>query len=144
MSNTIAYVLNVHTGESTRYTNQPFMHIIHLGGKAYGVKSDGLYLLEGTTDSGTAISGVLTTKDTDFGSFQSKRLEMVYLNSDTATTITPYYDGIATPVVTSGFGGRRTKMAKGANGRYIQLKIADIVKLQGAELLPQELQRRVK
>jgi hypothetical protein len=143
-SHTIAYVLNVHTGESTRYANQPFMHIIHIGGKPYGVKADGLYLLEGDTDGGTAINGKIKTKSSDHGSYRSKRLKYIYLDSDTQTTITPFYDDIQKTSHVSAFGGRKTRMAMGPSGRYIQLELSNIVKLEGMEILTEDLQRRVK
>jgi len=144
INNTVAYVLNIATEESTRYTNYDFMHIITIGGKHYGVKSDGLYLLEGDTDNGSAINGSITTKDSDHGAYASKRMAYVYMNSDSSTTITPFVDGVEKPKHASSFGGRKTKMARGNKGRYWQLKIENIVTLQGMEILPEATQRRVK
>jgi len=145
LSNSIAYVLNVHTTESWKYTNYPFMHIIHIAGKPYGVKADGLYLLEGATDSGTAINGTVTSKDTDFGIFASKNVHEAYLNSDTATTIQPTVDGVLAPsAYPSSFGGRKVDIARGLEGRYWKFKIDNIVKLEGLEITPVLRQRRVK
>lgn len=144
LANAVAYVLNLRTGESTRYTNQGFLHIITIGGKPYGVKSDGLYLLEGATDNGVAIVGSVTTKDTDFGAFASKRVQYAYLDSDTSATVTPIVDGVAKSGHASAFAGRKTTMSLKNQGRYWQLRIDGIVKLQGLELLPQVQQRRVK
>lgn len=146
--------MNVNTAETSQYSNYNFMHIINIGNKHYGVKSDGLYLLEGTTDSGTAINGSITTKETNFISaddnkpkfspYQSKRMNYVYLNTDTPTTITPFVDGVQKLTCTSSFGGRKTKMALGNSGRYWQFKIDGIIKLEGLELIPLALQRRIK
>jgi hypothetical protein len=144
INNSVAYVLNIHTGESTRYTNFPFLHVIAIGGQFYGVKNDGFYLLEGADDDGAVINGSITTKETDFGSFHSKRMAYAYLNSDTKTKITPFVDGVQKTHVDSSFGGHKTKMAKGNSGRYWKFKIENIVKLEGLELLPQERQRRIK
>lgn len=143
-NNSVAFVMNTHTSESTRYTNQLWTHIIHVGKKAYGVTAAGLFLLEGATDNGTAINGTATTKETDFGAYQSKRVPYVYLNSDTVTTITPIVDGVTKATQTSSFGGRKTHLARGNAGRYWRFKIDGIVKLEGAEFLPETLQRRIK
>ena len=141
----VAYVMNVHTTESTRYSNFPFLHIVHIGGKPYGVKADGLYLLEGATDSGAPISGSATTKCTDFGSFNSKHVNEVYLDSDTATTITPTVDDVLiAQSYPSSFGGRRVAMARGLEGRYWSFRIDGIQKLQGIEISPLIRQRKVK
>ncbi len=142
-ANSVAYVMNIDTNESWKYSNYTFMHIIHIGGKPYGVKSDGLYLLEGATDNGTAINATITTKETDFGTYNKKRLGNVYANSDTDLNITPYYDGTAAGTYHSINSGRKTKMPLGVNGRYIKLKIDNIQKLEGIEILTNVLQKRV-
>ena len=144
VANSVAYVMNVVTTESWQYSNYPFMHIVTIGGKPYGVTSTGLYLLEGATDAGTAINGTVTTKSTDFGSFHSKRLQYAYIGSDSSTTLTPIVDGVTKQSHASAFGGRKTLMSKGNVGRYWQVRISNIQELTGLELLPQELQRRVK
>jgi hypothetical protein len=141
----VAYVMNVHTTESTQYSNYPFLHIVHIGGKPYGVKADGLYLLEGATDNGTAISGSVTTKETDFGSFNSKHVNEIYLNSDTATTMTPTVDGaLIAASYASSFGGRRIAVARGLEGRYWKFRIDGIKRLEGLEISPLIRQRKVK
>lgn len=145
-ANSVGYVMNVHTEESWQWSNMAFMHIIRIGTDYYGVKSTGLYRLstDYTTDSGTAINAKIKTKETDRGSYKSKRLQYTYLGSDTATVITPIVDGVAKASHASAFGGRKTKMSLKNAGRYWSLEISGIQELTGLELLPQELQRRVK
>jgi hypothetical protein len=146
-ANSVGYILNVHTNESYQWTNMPFLHIIRIGADYYGIKSDGLYRLSTayTTDSGTAINAQITTKSTLFGSYHSKRLQYAYIGSDTSTLIQPIVDGVAKQSHASSFNSRKTKMAFGNSGRYWQLRISGIQgELTGLELLPQELQRRVK
>lgn len=144
VANAVAYVMNINTTESWKYTNQDFLHIIAIGGKFYGVKANGLYLLEGSTDNGTAINSVIKTKSTDFGSFKSKRVKYFYLNSDTATTVRPIVDEVSQNSHTSSFGGRKCVLALGNQGRYWQFEVSGINKLEGIEVLPIETQRRVK
>lgn len=139
-----AFVMNVNTGDVSRYTNYPFMNIVTIGDNHYGVMQNGLYLLSGDKDINTNVNGTIITKDSDHGAFQSKRIEYVYLDSDSTTTITPIVDGITKTAHQSSFGGRKTKMALGNSGRYWQFKIQNINVLQGMEILPQERQRRVK
>ena len=143
-SNTSAYVLNVHTAETTRYTNYAFTHIITIGGKDYGVTPIGLYLLDGYDLN---INGYLVTKDTDFGTYHSKRMDWLYLNSDTPTTVTPFCDSVQKLPQQSSFGGRKVKLAKGNTARYWQFKIEHIVRLEGIEMpFPENIvrQRRIK
>jgi hypothetical protein len=146
-ANTVGYILNVHSNESYEWSNMGFLHIIRIGTDYYGIKSTGLYKLSTayTTDSGTAINATVTTKSTDFGSYHSKRLNQVYIGSDSPTVIQPIVDGVAKQSHASSFNSRKTKMALGNHGRYWQLRISGIQgELTGLELLPQELQRRVK
>jgi hypothetical protein len=144
LSSAIAYTMNVHTHESTAYSNYPFMHVVHIGGKPYGVKGDGLYLLQGDSDAGTLINGTVTTKETDFGFFASKRVEEIYLNSDTLTSVRPTVDGILAPTYSSSFKGRKVLLARGLEGRYWRFKIDKIIKLEGLEMTPELRQRGVK
>jgi hypothetical protein len=141
--NSIAYVLNIRTNEVTKYSNMNFMHIVSIGDKYYGVKADGLYLLEGSDDNGTAINGTIITKETDFGSFQHKRLQYIYLNSDTQTMITAYFDGVQGIPRLSGNAGRKVKLSLGNRGRYWKLKIENIIKIEGVEMIPMKIQRRI-
>lgn len=143
-ANAVAYVMNVRTTESTRYSNFNFLHIITIGGKPYGVKEDGLYLLEGDTDMGTAINGTIVTKETDFGIYNSKRVPKIYLNTDTRTKITPFVDDKPGPQYLSEFTGRKANLGRGLEGRYWRFKIENIQKLEGVEFLSEDLRRRVK
>ena len=144
IANSVAYVLNIVTNESTRYTNQNWDHIVVLGNKPYGVTSTGLYLLEGATDNGVAIDTYMATKETDLGSNMAKSIPTIYLNSDTLTYTTAYMDGVAQTPQASSFSGRKCHLSRGAEARYVKLKISGIKNLQGLEILPEIKSRRVK
>ena len=79
-----AYALNLKhadpqaNDELTRYTNFPFTHIVRYQNSYYGANTTGLYLLEGTTDDGTAIPWEFKTATTDADTPQMKTVEMVY------------------------------------------------------------------
>jgi len=142
--NSEAFVLNILTGQVSRYTNYPFMHIAAIGGKYYGVKENGLYLLDGSLDVDEEVNGTIVTKDTDFGIFQSKNVPFIYLNGDDDYLVTPIVDGIEQAGRNSDFSGRKVKLGRGSKGRYWTFKIEGIKHLQGMEYLPDLLQRRVK
>jgi hypothetical protein len=146
VGNAVGYVLNIHTQESYQWTNQPWLHIITIGGKPYGVKADGLYLLEGTTDNGTAINGWIVGKDSDMGSADhSQRVPKVLLNNDcTTTTVQTIIDGVSKNVHAVSYAGREAKLGRGYHGRYWQFKVSGIVKLEGLHYEPEKLQRYVK
>lgn len=144
ITNSVAYVLNIVTNESTRYTNQIWDHIVVLGNKPYGVTSTGLYLLEGATDNGVAIDTYMATKETDLGTNMAKSIPTIYLNSDTQTYTTAYMDGVAQTPQASSFSGRKCHLSRGAEARYVKLKISGVKNLQGLEILPEIKSRRVK
>jgi hypothetical protein len=90
-----AYALNLkHNAEGpdelTRYTNYPFDRIVRYKNSYFGMNSTGLYLLEGTTDDGTAIAFDVKTHKTDFGSPQKKTVEYAYFGGrmGAAATVT--------------------------------------------------------
>ncbi len=66
------------TDEVTRYTNFPFTHVVRYQNSYYGANSTGLYLLEGTTDNGTAIPYDVRTAISDFKSPMRKTVASAY------------------------------------------------------------------
>ena len=148
LNHAAAFVLNVHTQESTRYSHYPFSHIITIGGKEYGVRADGLYLLAGPNDVLDAVAmpvnGRIMSMETDFGSFHSSRCPYLYVNGDSQVKVTPYCDSVEKLPHLSSFGGRKTHLARGNSARYWRFKIENIVRLEGIEPLPEQRQRRVK
>ena len=65
--------------EATHYTNFPFTHVVRYRNSYYGANSTGLYLLEGTTDNGTAIAHDVQTAMTDFKNPALKTIGSAYL-----------------------------------------------------------------
>jgi len=120
------------------------MHVATIGGKYYGVKEDGLYLLDGDLDITAPINGTIVTKDTDFGTYQSKNVPYLYVNGDDKYKVTPFVDGAAKLAQNSTFAGRKIHLGRGSKGRYWYFKIENIDNLQGVEYLPDVIQRRVK
>jgi len=142
-----AFVMNTNTFSVSRWTNYPFDNIVRLGDDYYGCKSYGFYLLSGDIDYDAvlpvSVSGVILTKDSDAGSFHSKRAQYVYINGDDKVKVTPIVDSVRKTGQYSSFASRKATLGWGNAGRYWQLEISEIKKLQGIEIIYSELQRRV-
>lgn len=123
----IAYAINISSAETTMYTAYDFSHIVRLGNDYYGVKSDGLYLLEGADDNGTPISSKIKTSMMDFGTAKHKRVPYMYIDTEDATMITPYVEGEVTNSFTSAFNGRRTRLARGPSGRQWEFEVTNVL-----------------
>lgn len=145
-----ALVMNTTLGGAsvTRYQNFPFAHLVKIQDVWYGVRHDGLYRIgkDLTADNGVSVSGKVLSKDYDYGTFHSKRASKLWVNSDTQTLWTPFTDGNQRLTYPSSFSGRKVSVGRGLTARYWQWAIADIVKLEGFEVLVDQhmRQRRVK
>lgn len=123
--------------EITRYTNYPFDRIVRYQNSYLGVAADGLYLLEGATDNGTAIPYAVRTCITDFGSPEKKTVESVYLAGRLGATATvTHYVGDNTPEAHAFSTPRdatarthRQKFGRGVKNRYHAVGVAGSDKL---------------
>jgi hypothetical protein len=106
-----------------------------------------VYLLEGSDDDGTAIDAELKTADMDFGTARHKRVPYAYLDTTDTTEIEPFSEERAIGKYTSSFNGRRTRMARGARGRFWAFKIRNKngapLDLRSLELYPHTVGRKV-
>lgn len=66
-------------GLVTRYSGYNFQSFAEIGGRYYGCRSDGVFLLEGATDDGVPINVELSLGGTDFGDSELKHLPNVYV-----------------------------------------------------------------
>lgn len=67
----------------SEYTNYPFNSFCELGGQYYGASENGLYLLEGPDDVGTAIDASVLSRMIDFNSTKMKRVPTAYVGYTT-------------------------------------------------------------
>ena len=135
-----AYVLNLLTNQVTRYTDFPFFHIAKVGAYWRGFNANGIYTIGATK----VTTNTITTSETDFDTYQSKNVHVLYADSDTEFDVTPIVDGEISDTSTAIFDGRKAKMGRGNKGRYWAFKLDNISALHGLEYLPEALQRRVK
>lgn len=150
-------VFNQRTTGVSEYTKFNFNSFFAIGNDYYGVASDGIYLLGGSSDEASYIAqSKITTGVSDFKTQKLKAITDGYAyirssgdmtvqmttNEQTQRTEYPlYYDGI------DGIHRRRVKVAKGIKGTSWQ---AEIRNEDGAEftikqldLVPQELDRSI-
>ena len=147
VNNVIAYAVNIASNETTIYTPYDFDSILRMFNKYYGVKSTGLYLLEGTDDNGVNIDVKIKTSMMDFETNLHKRVPYMYMDSDNGTLITPFVDDVAGGQHASAFAGRRTKLERGSSGRFWGFEVVNVAgnafKLGSLEAYAQTLSRKV-
>lgn len=139
--------------EVTRYTNFPFTHIVRYRNSYFGAAADGLYLLEGTTDAGTAIPYAVKTCIDDFGAPEKKTIDAAYfggrLGPGATVTLTAGELGTETYAFTTPRGqlaqGHRQKFGKGVKNRYFAVGVAgtDVLEIDNLELVTNKLTRKI-
>jgi hypothetical protein len=147
VSSELAYVMDMGIEEMTTYTNYGFDYIVRFGGQYYGIKSNGMYLLEGADDNGTSISSTVKLNDIDFGTAKRKHVPYLYLDTDNNTDITTYVDRTQISTYRSRLGNKRTKLARGPRGRDWAFEIQNVdgnkLDVRNIELFPHIRDRKV-
>jgi len=73
------WVMNLENGGFTRYEHYDFSSFAKVGDTYYGCKSDGIYMLEGDTDSGDPIRSMVSFGKQNFGTSALKRITNAYV-----------------------------------------------------------------
>lgn len=90
----VAWVVNTGSNASTRYDTYGFNSFARIGGKHYGARQDGVYLLEGASDNGNPITSGVSFGKQDFGTQALKHMDAVYAGvSSTGTLFLKVGDG---------------------------------------------------
>ena len=124
------WVMNSENFAVTNYGNFKFTDMAQFGGNYYGVKEDGVFLLDGNTDQGVNIGARIATAAMEFGNSNMKTITQMYLglrgdgnlvvkmisDEDEET----WYQGT---IVDTTLRTERLTGAKGQAGRYWQVKI---------------------
>lgn len=79
-----AWVVNTRTQASTRYDTYGFNSFASVRGRNFGVRTDGIYLLEGDNDAGQPILSGVNLGQHDFGSQALKRVPAVHVGVSSA------------------------------------------------------------
>lgn len=140
----------------TEYKNFNFHSFVKFQGKVFGVKSDGIYLLEGDDDDGDLIESKVVTAAIDVGETNKKRITDLYLAGDLIDKDS--LDGLILvkgeenqrPSINSKLGDEtiRVKLPRGLKFRKAQLgfvnKNGDDFNIESLEAKANFLSRKVK
>ena len=154
-----AYVVNTATLGYSTYTGFNFGSMAVVQGKLYATADDGLYLLEGDDDDGSAIKTKVRTGLSSMGVSRMKRVPSAYIGIDARGVIvvkaivtspngqkeSHWYT--ATPTDTGSLRERRTKIGRGLRSVYWAFELAtydgEDFMLDGIELHVMALERKI-
>jgi hypothetical protein len=80
----VVYVVNLESKATSTYESYPFNSYGQVDGVYYGVKSDGLFRLDGVDDDGTAIDASISFGKQNFGTPQRKRMVSAYMGASSS------------------------------------------------------------
>lgn len=158
-----AWVVAEVAKSSRRYLNYAFTGYAEIAGRYYGVKADGVYLLEGATDAGTAINASINPGRQDYSVPTRKRQETAYLHFGSSAGSIAFATGVMHLTITDDQGNaytydtdrnasqiqvQRIKVGRGLTGTYLSYRITNDLgspfELVGFELMAVEMKRRVR
>lgn len=128
------WVINQETGAPSRYENFNFNAYAKLGENYLAATADGIYLLDGDDDDGTAIDAIATVGRTDFDTPEMKRVTAAYLglNSSGQAHLTLRTDqGLSSGPyklrqLPSASTTERAKFKRGIKSRYWEFDIQNV------------------
>jgi hypothetical protein len=136
------WVLTTKTFNPSVFSNFNFNSFFNFLGKSWGIKEDGLYSLEGTTDNGAKITPGVILGSSNFGIESEKYFRMAYFGivggSIPAIKITNE-DGTYKIYAINTKG--EAKLSRDIRGRYLTISISDFDSLDFTELIPVVLTR---
>jgi len=133
VANFITWVLNTESNQTTNYTEFPFIALGHMGAVPVGAAADGIYLLTGDTDEGTAIDSIFKFGMADFRSGLAN-VSHVYVGGDIEgdMEISILEDGQDIDNIYTisererHVRGHHAKLGKGFRSRYRQLSLSNV------------------
>lgn len=142
----------------SQYSNYPFNSFAELNREVYAAAEDGLYLLGGDSDAGTAIDAQIRSLVLAFGTSRQKRLRSAYLGYTASGRLILRLRAVTGgQMVEHWFEARdigadapreqRVNLAMGMRSRYWQFELVNVdgadFEVDELELHPLTLQRRV-
>jgi len=79
----VGWIINPNLSASTALDNYDFTGFGQHKGKYYGIRPDGLYVLEGDTDNGTQIDSFISLGNRNFNTAKQKRMRHAYIGAST-------------------------------------------------------------
>lgn len=149
------WLVNPLNNATRRYLNYAFTGYAVIAGRCYGVRANGVYLLEGETDAGTDILSTISPGRQSFGSAMIKRMESAYMmvSSVEHMKLTILDDQGSSYTYDSRrdaetMQNQRIDVGRGLSGNYLNFKITNDeggdFELAGFELVAVETTRRIK
>jgi len=149
----VVWVVNMNTQASGQYEQYGFNSFFERSGAFYGVAGNGIYKLEGATDSGAAIKALADLGRSNFGVTERKSVPDVYIGvSSTAKMVlkvisdggTYYYEAQGN---STDMQNQRFILGKGLRAAYWQLVVENSdgcdFSLASIEFKPIRLSRRI-
>ena len=151
------WVMNHNTGAPSRYENYDFDAFAQIGQDYLAARGDGIFLLDGDDDDGTAIDALATIGRTDFDTPEMKRVTAAFLGlnsagqahltlrTDQGLTSGPYQLRQTPSASTT----ERAKFKRGIKSRYWEVDVENVdggdLQIKTAELETQIIKdRRLK
>lgn len=115
---------------SSQYVGYDFNSMVMFNGQAIGANGEGLFTLEGDTDTGEQISAEFEIATTDFGMENEKRLRKAYIGMTCSgeMILRTKNDGInprdyTVPGKRSGKQGNRVSIGRDGRGRFWSVRL---------------------
>lgn len=150
------WAVNVKNAGHSTYTNFNFNSFFRLGASYYGCAADGIYILTGDDDAGTAIEAIATFGASNLGTGKKKRMDSAHpsIRADEVGTVSIGFatDGGALYAYTAAVSDDvlepvRIKPGRGLSGRYWQIELRNAsgsrFTTNAIRLIPVPLSRRV-
>jgi hypothetical protein len=147
------WVLNTKNDGTTRYENFGFNSFAKIGANYYGVKTDGLYRLEGATDAGAQIPAAVNLGKSDFGTSLQKSLDQCYVGvaSNGAVVLKVVADGqtylYTARSSSANLDTQRIDLGRGFKANFYELELQNSTggafELATVEFTPVPLSRRI-
>lgn len=149
----VAWVLNARTGASWRYEQYGYNSFAKIGQHYYGMRSDGLYRLDGDDDAGQPVRAMVSFGKQDFGSSVAKSVPHCYIGVSSAGRmfLRVQANGQEYTYATLASGEelttQRFDIGKGLEARYFEFELynadGDDFELSSVEFAPVPTTRRI-
>ena len=136
------WILNTKEFKPSVFSNFNFNSFCNFLGSSWGIKSDGLYKLTGTTDAGTKITPGVILNSSNFGVESKKYFRSAFfgLVGGTVPAIKVMNEDNSYKIYSISTNGR-ANIGREIDGRYLTVSISDFDSLDFVEIIPVVLVR---
>lgn len=127
------WAINFDTSAPSRLLGMPANSFMQLGGVTYCTNAGGVYAIDQKSDAGQPIHAEVMLPDSDYGDARNKRVPEVWVGAqmDAAMVLKVVTDNAderyySVNPVDNGMRASRVEPAKGIEGRYVRLGLANV------------------